>query len=442
MSSLDTSITNISVPTIAVAFHAAFQATQWIVLAYLLALTSLIVSCGRLGDIVGRRRLLIVGVSLFTAASLLCGLAPTLPLLIAARALQGVGAAVMMALTTALISETVPKERTGSAIGLLGTMSATGTALGPSLGGLILARFGWQEIFLVQVPLGMLALLLVWRFLPIRMQSTSTQKPRFDNLGTFLLGSTLAAYALAMTIKPATGHFGEVNLYLLTAFVIGVALFIYLESKVASPLFRLSLFGDRKLTASLLTSALITTVMMSTLVVGPFYLSRGLGLSPAMVGICLSIGPIVSALTGAPAGRVVDRFGTQAILLSGLISMMMAAVLIASLPSSYGVIGYLLPLVILTASYASFQAANNTAIMSNVSTDQKGVVSGLLSLARNLGLITGVSAMGAVFAITSGAPDIAVANQYAIVMGMHWTFTVAAILIGLTLVLAYWRQRK
>jgi hypothetical protein len=125
-----------------------------------------------------------------------------------------------------------------------------------------------------------------------------------------------------------------------------------------------------------------------------------------------------------------------------LIGMMTATVLIASLPASYGVIGYLLPLVILTASYASFQAANNTAIMSNVSTDQKGVVSGLLSLARNLGLITGVSAMGAVFAITSGAPDIAVANQYAIVMGMHWTFTVAAILIGLALALAYWRQRK
>ena len=131
---------------------------QWIVLAYLLAITTLIVSVGRLGDIVGRRRLLLAGIALFTAASVLCGVAPTLWLLIAARAAQGLGAAVMMALTMALVGETVPKARTGSAMGLLGTMSAIGTALGPSLGGVLIAGPGWRAIFLVNLPLGLLAL--------------------------------------------------------------------------------------------------------------------------------------------------------------------------------------------------------------------------------------------------------------------------------------------
>src|SRR5215216_2191711 len=135
LSSLGTSIANVALPTLADAFNASFQNVQWIVLAYLLAITTLIVSAGRLGDMIGRRRLLLAGLALFTAASLLCGIAPTLGWLIAARAAQGLGAAVIMALTMAFVGETVPKARTGSAMGLLGTMSAIGTALGPSLGG-------------------------------------------------------------------------------------------------------------------------------------------------------------------------------------------------------------------------------------------------------------------------------------------------------------------
>ena len=148
LSSLGTSIANVGLPTLARAFNAPFQQVQWVVLAYLLATTTLVVSAGRLGDMVGRRRLLLAGIALFTLASVLCGMAPTLGLLIAARALQGLGAAVMMALTMALVAQTVPQDKTGSAMGLLGTVSAIGTALGPSLGGLLIAGVGWQALFL------------------------------------------------------------------------------------------------------------------------------------------------------------------------------------------------------------------------------------------------------------------------------------------------------
>ncbi len=154
LSSLGTSIANVGLPTLAHAFTASFQQVQWVVLAYLLAITTLVVSVGRLGDITGKRRLLLCGIYLFTAASVLCGLAPALGLLIAARAAQGLGAAIMMALTMAFVGETVAKEKTGSAMGLLGTMSAIGTALGPSLGGILIAGFGWRSIFFINLPLG------------------------------------------------------------------------------------------------------------------------------------------------------------------------------------------------------------------------------------------------------------------------------------------------
>ena len=435
MSSLATSIANAGLPTLAQTFNASFQQVQWIVLAYLLTITTLIVSAGRLGDIIGRRRLFLVGIGLFTVASLLCGIAPTLWLLIAARALQGLGAAIMMALTVAMVAETVPKAQTGSAMGLLGTMSAIGTTLGPSLGGVLIAGLGWRMIFLVNVPLGILNVLLAHRYLPVDPQmGTMEQRSSFDIKGTLLLAVSLAAYALAMTI--GGGHFGLLNIVLLLAALIGVGLFVLVEVRVASPLIQLAMFRNPVLSASLAMSTLVSTVMMAMLVVGPFYLSRGIGLETALVGLALSAGPLAAALTGVPAGRIVDRFGGQRMTIIGLVGIAVGAVVLSMLPASFGVIGYIAPVIVMTASYALFQAANNTVTMTGIRPDQRGVISGLLSLSRNLGLITGASAMGAVFAVASATTDITTAHPGAVATGMRITFAVAAILIVVALTIA------
>ena len=209
LSSLGTSIAHVGLPTLAQAFSASFQEVQWVVLAYLLAITTLIVGVGRIGDIIGRRRLLLAGIVLFSVASLLCGVASTLGQLLAARAAQGCGAAIMIALSMALVGEAVPEARTGSAMGLLGTMSAIGTALGPSLGGVLIAGFGWRAIFLVNVPLGLLTFLLARRHLPVDRRGPQTERAGFDTLGMLLLALTLAAYALAMTM--ALSHFGQIG---------------------------------------------------------------------------------------------------------------------------------------------------------------------------------------------------------------------------------------
>jgi EmrB/QacA subfamily drug resistance transporter len=440
MSSLDTSIANVCLPTLAEAFDASFQEVQWVVLAYLLAVTTLIVGVGRLGDIVGRRRLLLAGIALFTAASLACGVAPTLRLLIAARAAQGLGAAVMMALTVALVGETVPKAKTGSAMGLLGTMSAVGTTLGPGVGGVLIAGLGWRTVFLVNVPLGLLNFLLARRHLPAERREAKRGGAGFDPLGTLLLALTLAAYALAMT----TGfdHFGRLNAALLSAAVAGVGLFVLAERRAPSPLLRLETFRDPLLSAGLTMSALVSTVLMATLVVGPFYLSRALGLETALVGLALSAGPLVAALAGVPAGRIVDRFGARHMTVVGLVGMASGATVLASLSSRFGVAGYVGPIVVMTACYALFQAANNTAIMTSIGPELRGVTSGMLSLARNLGLITGASVMGAVFALASGTSDITTARPEAVATGMRITFAVAAVLLVAALAVAVGTIRR
>jgi len=378
LSSLGTSIANVGLPALAQAFHAPFQAVQWIVLAYLLANTTLIVSAGRLGDVVGRRRLLLAGITLFTIASAMCALAPTLGMLIAARAAQGLGGAIMMALTIAMIADTVPKAETGRAMGLLATMSAIGTALGPSLGGLLLAAVDWRAIFLINLPLGIVTVALAYRSLPM---------------------DQAAATAGAVLI-------------------------------------RLSMFRAPALSASLAMSALVSTVMMATLVVGPFYLSRALGLEAAWAGLTMSAGPVVAAMAGIPSGRAVDRLGARRVTLAGLIGLAVGAVLLSVLPATLGIAGYLAPLVVIAGSYALFQTANNTAVMTDVRPEQRGMISGLLNLSRNLGLITGTSVMGAVFAFGSATADVATAPPDAVAAGMRLTFAVAAFLIAIALVIA------
>ncbi|MNQ46504.1 Multidrug resistance protein stp [compost metagenome] len=432
LSSLGTSIANVGLPTLVEVFDVSFQQVQWIVLAYLLAITTLIVSVGRLGDLIGRRRLLLSGVGLFTLASALCGLAPTLDLLIGARALQGLGAAIMMALTLAFVGETVSKEKTGSAMGLLGTMSAIGTAMGPSLGGVLIATFGWQAIFLITVPLGLLTLLLAHRYLPVDRQTA--KRAAFDPLGTLVLALTLGAYALAMTL--GRGHFGALNIALLLAACVGVGVFVWVEDRVAAPLIRLAMFRDPQLSGSLVMSLLVTTVLMTTLVVGPFYLSQALGLNAIGVGLVMSVGPLVAALTGVPSGRIADRFGARRMTFAGLIAIALGCFLLSVLPSSYGIGGYIAPMVVITLGYAVFQTANNTAVMANVQAEQRGVVSGLLNLSRNLGLITGASVLGAVFAMASATVDLSTAQPDAIASGMRMTFTVALGLIGIACLIA------
>jgi EmrB/QacA subfamily drug resistance transporter len=434
LSSLGTSIANVGLPTLARTFHASFQDVQWVVLAYLLAVTTLIVSVGRLGDIIGRRRLLLVGIALFTAASGLSGLAPTLRLLIAARAAQGLGAAIMMALTVAFVGETVPKAKTGRAMGLLGTMSAIGTALGPSLGGILISGFGWRAIFLVNLPLGILTFLFARRSLPADRLKPKTNRAGFDIPGTLLLALTLAAYALAMTI--GRGSFGPLNMALLLAAVFGVALFVRTEMKAASPLIRLAVFRDPVLSASLAMSTLVSTVMMATLVVGPFYLSRALGLDAALVGLGLSAGPLAAALSGVPAGRIADRFGAQQMTVVGLIGIAAGCFTLAITPATLGIAGYIAPIIVVTVGYALFMTANNTAIMADISPDRRGVVSGMLNLSRNLGLITGASVMGAIFALASATTDITMASAEAVAGGMRITFAVAGGLIAVALAIA------
>ncbi len=365
LASLGTSIANIALPALIDAFAAPFLQVQAVVVAYLAAMTVSVVIAGRLGDSRGLKPMLVVGLAVFAIASLLCAIAPNLSLLIGARALQGVGAAFLMTLAMALMRQTANEARVGRAMGLLGTVSALGTALGPSLGGLLIPVAGWRGIFWVQVPLAVLALVLAIRLLP---------------------AGPAKAKALSVTLWSVM---------------------------------------TRNLVTNLLVNIVVAAVMMTTLVVGPFYLVIALGLTATQVGFVMAVGPVISIFSGAPSGRMVDAWGSGRILAIGLALLAAGSFLLALLPNRIGVTGYVISIIVLTPGYQLFQAANNTAALAEVSKDRRGTVSGLISLSRNIGLIAGASAMGAVFAFGVGMEEFARATASAIASGMRLTFLLA-----------------
>jgi MFS family permease len=423
LSSLGAGAPNVALPVIARDFDAAFAAVQWVVVAYLLAGTALVVAVGRLADIYGRRRLLSAGVVLFTAASAACALAPDLGTLIAARAAQGLGAAAMMALAMSFVGQTVAGNKAGAVMGLIGTMSAVGAALGPSLGGALTAIYDWRAIFWLYPLPGLAALALVRRALPADAPARGPRNGEaFDAAGAFLLTVSVGAYALSMStglISKGAATFGLFNILAAAVAVAAAALFVVVERRAAAPLIRVTGPVDPALRAGLISTLLVATVMMATLVVGPFYLNVALGLDAAAVGAVMSAGPINSALVGLPAGRAVDRFGARPMTILGLAIAGVGAGLLAALPQSAGVAGYICAIIVTTTGYALFQAANNVAVLGRAAADRRGALSGLLNMARNLGLISGATFLGAVYAAA----------------GLRVSFAVAAALIGAALLL-------
>lgn len=438
LASLATSSVNTAVPTIAVAFGASFHVVQWVVLAFLLAVATTIVGLGRLGDAVGLRRLLELGLLVFGVASIGAALSPSLGLVIVARAAQGTGAAAMMAVSAALAAEVVSKARSGLSFGALGAMSATGTALGPVVGGAVSQWLDWRAIFALHAALAAVALVAARRFVPRAAPPSMARARGVDWRGSALLGGALAAYALGTTLVPPASGAGAI--LLLLSFALG-ALFVRAERSAKAPLLRLDdLRGGKgeRLFASLVVSA----VLMTSLVVGPFYLSKTLGLALGAAGAVLGLGPVVSALLGVPAGAIVDRAGADRASLLGLVGVGAGATMLALLPRGFGVVGFAGATVVMTASYALFQAANGSALLQGVERAQRGVISATLQLSRSVGLMTGATWMGAVFTTAAGAADVTLATADEVAAGARTAFATATVLVGVAVVVMTRRRGR
>ncbi len=439
LSTIDSSIVNVALPTLEDQLNTSFATVQWVVVAYLLVVTSLILGVARLGDMIGKKRIYLAGMAIFTAASLLCGLAPTIGSLIAFRVVQGLGAVMIQALGMAIVTEAFPRTERGRALGILGTVVSLGISIGPTVGGLLIGTVGWRAIFLVNLPVGIAGLLLVQRHVP---DWRPPGGQRFDALGAVLLLITLLALALGLTFGPEQGWSSPAIIALLAGTALGFAVFLAVEKRLAQPMLDLRLFRDPLFSISLLTGFLVFIVIAGMFVL-PFYLERVRGYDSRQVGLFLTVVPVSLGLTAPIAGLLSDRYGTRGISLVGLVVIVGACLGVATLEENTSTIGYILRLLPLGLGAGLFQSPNNSAIMGAAPRERLGVASGLLSLSRAFGQVTGLPLIGAIFAsrvytvthLDHGV-DASDAPAWAIVEGVQAAFLAGAALIALGVVLA------
>lgn len=393
MATLDSSIVNISLPTLIEQLHTSLATVQWVVLAYLLVVTALMLGVARLGDMLGKKRLYMAGVVLFTLGSLLCGAAPNVGWLIGFRALQGLGAVMMQALGMAIVTEVFPARERGQALGVVGSIVSFGIASGPVIGGLLIGFVGWRSVFLVNVPVGILTFLVVWRVVP---SSQARAGQRFDMPGALVLGGTLVAYSLGMTFGQNQGFTSLVTLAMLGAALAGLAGFIAVECRSTQPMVNLGLFRNTLFSLNLLMGVL-TFVVLASLFVLPFFLELVKGLSTQQTGLLVGAVPISMALVAPISGRLSDRYGPRLISVIGLVIMMGAFWGLSTVAADISIAGYLLRVMPIGVGFGMFQSPNNSAIMGSAPRDQLGVASGLLSLSRTVGQSTGLPLMAALF---------------------------------------------
>lgn len=447
LATIDGSIVNVALPTMVDSFGTTFAVIQWVSLAYLLALATLTLGMGRLGDVVGKKRIYTTGFSAFTAASVLCGLAPTVGFLIGFRVVQAVGATMILALGAAILTEAFPPSERGKALGLIGTAVSVGIITGPVVGGVLIASFDWRAIFFVNLPVGLVGTLMAIRLIP---DTPPAGGQRMDYPGAAILSATLLSLALALTLGQEAGYSSPLILGLLAVAAVGAVTFVTYELRVPNPMVNLSLFRNPLLSVSVVTGFMVFTAVSAVFLLLPFYLGGVLGFPIRQVGLLLGAGPLVLGIVAPMSGAFSDRVGVRSLTLTGLLILTATFLAFRILTTTTAWWEYVLLAVPIGLGIGIFQSPNNSAIMGSVPREYSGVAGGLLTLTRLLGQITGVAVLGSlwaarVVAISGGAVpggDATRATPQAQVEGIHDTFGVAALMMIVAAGLGFWGFRR
>jgi EmrB/QacA subfamily drug resistance transporter len=448
LATIDSSIVNISLPTLVTALESNFATVQWVVLAYLLTITALLLGVGRLSDIIGKKVLYIAGFFVFLLGSLFCGLSQSAGLLIASRVLQAIGASFLMALGPALLAEGFPPEERGRALGISGLSVSLGIILGPTLGGLILGHLSWHWIFFVNLPVGLIGIPIAIRSLP---SSSRRNRERFDLFGSVLLLIALSSLLFCLTFTQSLGIYSPVTIGLFVLFLLFIGIFIKVELSTKQPVVDLSLFKNMLFSVNLITGFLTFVASAGTIFLIPFYLQNVLNYDPQVAGLLLAVFPITLGIVGPLSGWLSDRFGFRLLTVVGLAILSFGYFGMRQLSVSTTWQGFVLALFPIGIGMGIFQSPNNSAILGTAASHRLGVVSGLLAITRTLGQTTGIAIIGAfwtsmVFQQTGNiGGDATNAPASAQVVGMHFVFIFLGIVLfaGMCLsVFAWIRERQ
>lgn len=432
MATLDGSIVNIALPVISHDLEIPMNQAEWVVSLYLIVICALLLFFGKLGDLIGKIKIFRIGTLFFVAGSFLAGIKGNFSLLLVARAIQAFGASMTMATNNGIITEIFPFSERGKALGMIGSFVALGSIAGPGVGGLILAHLTWGYIFWINVPIGVLTIILGAFILPADLNQKSKQS--LDYKGALTFAVLMIGLFTAIFLGQEIGFTSVLVIVLFVIAAVSLWLFIKIELVQTDPLISFAIFKNQQFSRSLLTGFLIFVTNFFFNVISPFYLENARGLSPRIAGYILMLFPLVQVVVAPLSGAISDRIGTKLLAIIGL-----CLILVSQL-------GYLLtnlqtPLWLFAANVGLvglgngiFQAPNNTTVMSSVSVKDLGIAGGINALARNLGMVIGISgATTVLFAAMSSHAGRQITTYPAktpeiFIFGMHAVFLLAFVI--------------
>lgn len=420
MATLDSSIVNISLPTIAHYFGFPLSgAVEWVVIAYLVVIAGVLLTTGRLADIIGRKWIWATGLIVFTTGSAICGASISLGMLIAARALQGLGGALIMAVSPAMLTSAFPPSERGRALGLNAVFVALGVSIGPTLGGIITENLTWRWIFYVNVPLGIIGVIATLRVLTEQAPRRDQMRGRFDPAGAILLAIGLICLTLGLSFGQEWGWSSPLLISTLLISAIAFVALAFVEHRVKDPIIDFSLLQNRVFLSANVSLVLSFLALFAVGFMMPFYLEELRGFSTLQAGLLLTPLPLTIAVIAPFSGALADRIGTRWLAAIGLAIACIGLVLISQLNAQSSVWDIIWRLVFTGVGQAMFQSPNNSALMGAAPRSRQGVAAGFLATGRVMGQSISVALAGAIFTSLGGA----LAGSMLVAQQMHRTLS-------------------
>jgi EmrB/QacA subfamily drug resistance transporter len=407
MSTLDSSIVNVALPFLMKDFKTDMQTIQWVMLIYLVTVSALILTFGRLSDIKGRKPIYIMGFATFTIGSLICGMAHTALPLIAARCVQGIGAAMLMACSPAIIVDTFPPKERGRAMGMIGAVVAAGMTAGPAIGGLILEYLSWRYIFLINIPIGIAAIAGGLIIMEKPGYAGKDSEP-IDKIGSLLLIIILSGFIIFMTKLPNWGILSVQSLCFVSLIIAFTLAFVLNEYRTPYPLFDMSLLKRRLFLYPVLSAVIIFITIFCTIFIMPFYLVYPCGFSASTTGLIMII-PFFFLLVLSPiSGILYESLGSRTLCTAGTIALLSSLLSLLTIEPSMDIFPVFWRISLVGIGIALYISPNSTVIMNNIPINRRGIASGSIATARNLGMVIGVALAGQIFStcfsdLTNGA---------------------------------------
>lgn len=443
MAALDASIVNIALPKMQRHFQVHLNVIEWVSLAYLLTLGALIVPLGRLADMYGRRWMYTLGFSIFILGSLLCGISPSLPFLLASRVVQALGAAMLQANSVSIITAATPMKARGKAIGIQGSAQAIGLSIGPAVGGALLSITSWRWIFFVNLPIGIIGTILGVLMLPQDVKRK--ERGSFDFVGAVLLAPTLVALIYLLNTGVKLGWSSPGLLVSLFVSVAGLFAFTLVERSSKSPLVDLGLFKNPVFSLGNLTGILSFTIMYAITLLSPFYLDIVEGMGSFSAGLYMTVIPIGMTIFTPIAGAIADKFGTRLLTISGMVCATAGSLLLSFMSGTLTHLFLVSGLFLVGVGLGLFTPPNNSSVMSSAPKQRLGVAGGILNMSRTLGMGLGVTLGGLslqVLLAFHGAKSEHLATLSQMIPSFREAYQVIAILGVLAIILSGFRQLK